>query len=240
MIKTDKFTYSGNGQTYQGVIAHDTDFKGKRPVVMVSHTWMGQSKFEEDKATELAKMGYLAFAIDVFGKGKRAKNAEQAEELMNEALADRQELLDRLLLALEKIKEHELADSAKVGIIGFCFGGKCALDLARSGVDIKATVCFHGMFDPPGLEQEGDIKSKILVLHGWEDPLAFPKDIVALGYELTERNAVWEMDIFGHTGHAFTNPNAKSPDQGMEYNALASDRSWQRMTHFFEEVFGTK
>lgn len=154
---------------------------------------------------------------------------------MNEALEDRQQLLDRLLLALEHIKDHELADSGKVGIIGFCFGGKCALDLARSTVDIQAAVSFHGILDPPGLEQEGDIKAKILVLHGWEDPLAFPKDIVDLGYELTERNAVWEIDLFGHTGHAFTNANA--PDQGMMYNPLASDRAWQRMAHFFREVF---
>lgn len=237
MIKTTKFSYAGNGQTFEGVIAHDNSIEGKRPVVMVSHTWVGQSQFETDKAIELAKLGYLAFAIDVYGKGKRAKNATQAETFMNEMLEDRQELLDRLLLALQKIKEHELADTHKTAIIGFCFGGKCALDLARSGVDIKGTVCFHGIFDPPGLEQEGDILSKVLVLHGWEDPLAFPKDIVALGYELTERNAIWEMDVFGHTGHAFTNPNANAPDQGMMFNPLANDRSWLRMTKFFEEVF---
>ena len=237
MIKTNKFSYEGNGHTFEGVIAHDASLEGKRPVVMVSHTWVGQSQFETDKAVELAKLGYLAFAVDVYGKGKRAKNATQAEEFMNEMLEDRQALLDRLLLAFEEIKKHKLADTDKTAIIGFCFGGKCALDLARSGVDIKGTVCFHGIFDPPGLEQEGDILSKILVLHGWEDPLAFPKDIVALGYELTERNAIWEMDVFGHTGHAFTNPNANAPDQGMMFNQLANDRSWLRMTKFFEEIF---
>ncbi len=237
MIQTNNFTYAASGQSYQGVVAHDDSIKGKRPVVLVSHTWVGQSEFETKKASELAKLGYLAFAIDVYGKGKRAKNATEAEALMNELLADRQELLDRILLALDKIKAHDLANTEKVGIIGFCFGGKCALDLARSGTDIKGAVCFHGIFDPPGLDHEGDIKAKILVLHGWEDPLAFPKDIVSLGYELTERNAVWEMDVFGHTGHAFTNPNANAPDDGMMYNPLASDRSWQRMSHFFEEVF---
>src|SRR5690606_14896418 len=181
MIKTEKFNYSGHGRSFQGVLAHDSGIKGKRPVVLVAHTWAGQSQFEEGKAIELANMGYLALAVDVYGKGRRAKNNEQAETLMNEALKDRQELLDRLLLALERVREHELADSENVGIIGFCFGGKCALDLARSGVDLKAAVCFHGLFDPPGLEQEMDNKAKILVLHGWEDPFAFPKDIVAMG-----------------------------------------------------------
>lgn len=237
MIQTNNFTYAASGQSYQGVVAYDNSIKGKRPVVLISHTWKGQSQFEVDKAIELAKQGYLAFAIDVYGKGKRAKDAAEAETLMNEMLNDRQELLNRILLALDKIKEHDLAKAEKVGIIGFCFGGKCALDLARSGIDIKGAVCFHGIFDPPDLDHEGDIKAKILVLHGWEDPLAFPKDIVSLGYELTERNAVWEMDIFGHTGHAFTNPNANAPDDGMMYNPLANDRSWQRMSHFFEEVF---
>lgn len=237
MITTQEFSYKGLGQTFQGVIAYDEAQKGKRPVVMVSHTWVGQSQFEVEKAEALAEQGYLAFAIDVYGQGKRAKDATEAEELMNEMLADRQELLNRLLLAMAEIKKHELADAAQVAIIGFCFGGKCALDLARSGVNIKGSVCFHGIFDPPGLEQEEDIKARILVLHGWEDPLAFPKDIVALGYELTERNAIWEMDVFGHTGHAFTNPNANAPDQGMMFNPLANDRSWLRMTHFFKEIF---
>lgn len=238
MIKTEKYNYSGPDRDFQGVLAYDNKVQGKRPVVLIAHTWTGQGKFEEEKAIALAKMGYLALAIDVYGKGKRAKDNAQAEVLMNEALKDRQRLLDRLLLALESIKGHGLAEPDKVAIIGFCFGGKCALDLARSAVDIQAAVCFHGIFDPPGLEQEEDIKAKILVLHGWEDPFAFPKDIVALGYELTERNALWEMDIYGHTGHAFTNPNANAPDQGMVYNPLASDRAWQRMAQFFEEVFG--
>ncbi|WP_036383375.1 dienelactone hydrolase family protein [Muricauda sp. MAR_2010_75] len=237
MIQTTQLTYSDKQQSYEGVIAYDDTIKGKRPVVLIAHTWVGQSDFEEDKAKELAKLGYLAFAIDVFGQGRRAKNADEAEALMNEMLEDRQELLNRLLLAVDTIKENEMADTKKMGAIGFCFGGKCVLDLARSGINMKGAVCFHGIFDPPGIEHEGDIKAKILVLHGWEDPLAFPKDIVSLGYELTERNAVWEMDVFGNTGHAFTNPKANDPDGGMQFNPLANDRSWQRMTHFFEEVF---
>ncbi|MER3374161.1 MAG: dienelactone hydrolase family protein [Allomuricauda sp.] len=237
MIQTQQLIYSDKQQSYEGVISYDDTIKGKRPVVLVSHTWVGQSQFEEDKAKELAKLGYLAFAIDVFGQGRRAKDANEAEALMNEMLEDRQELLNRLLLAVNTIKENEMADVKKIGAIGFCFGGKCVLDLARSGIDMKGAVCFHGIFDPPGIEHEGDIKAKILVMHGWEDPLAFPKDIVSLGYELTERNAIWEMDVFGHTGHAFTNPNANDPDGGMMFNPLANDRSWQRMTHFFEEVF---
>ncbi|WP_318312455.1 dienelactone hydrolase family protein [Flagellimonas crocea] len=237
MIHTNDFIYSDNGKSYQGVVAYDDGITGKRPVVLVAHTWVGQSQFEADKAAELAKLGYLAFAIDVYGQGKRAKDATEAEKLMNNVAKNRQKLLDRILLALDNIKQHELADTDNIGIIGFCFGGKCALDLARSGTNFKGAVSFHGLLDSNNLEQEEDIKAKILVLHGWEDPMAFPKDVVALGYELTDRNAVWEMDIFGHTGHAFTNPNANAPDDGMVYSPLATERSWKRMSNFFKEVF---
>ncbi|NAY93185.1 carboxymethylenebutenolidase [Muricauda sp. JGD-17] len=237
MIKTEKYSYNDAIQSYEGVIAFDDAIKDKRPVVLVAHTWMGQTQFETEKAKKLAEMGYLALALDVYGKGTRAADASEAETLMNQMLADRQELLNRLILALNNIKKHELADSAKVGAIGFCFGGKCVLDLARSGLIINGIVSFHGIFDSPGLNHQGDINAKILVLHGWEDPLALPKDINMLAEELTERNAVWEMDIFGHTGHAFTNPNANSPEQGMNYNPMADARAWQRMVYFFEEIF---
>ena len=240
MIKTEERIYFDSKKNYQGIIAFDDTLEGKRPVVLICHTWVGQSQFEETKAIELAKLGYLAFAIDVYGQGKRAKNTSDAEAFMNEALVDRQQLLNRILLALENIKQHDLADTSKIGAIGFCFGGKCALDLARSGADINGVISFHGIFDPPGINHKGDIRARVLVMHGWEDPMALPKDINTLAEELTGRNAIWEMDIYGHTGHAFTNPNANAPDQGMKFNPLANDRSWQRMTNFFEEVFASQ
>lgn len=237
MIQIKEQRYSDEQQSYQGIIAYNDTQQGKRPVVLIAHTWMGQSQFEENKAIALAQLGYLAFAIDVYGQGKRANNASEAESLMNEALTNRQKLLHRLLLALNTIKQHELADVTNIGAIGFCFGGKCVLDLARSGVAINGVVSFHGIFDKPNIEHKGDIQAKVLVLHGWEDPLAPPKAIVELGQELTQRNALWEVDIFSHTSHAFTNPQANTPEQGMNFSPLATDRSWQRMTHFFKEVF---
>lgn len=240
MIQTKEHRYSDEKQSYQGVIAYDDTQQGKRPVVLIAHAWMGQSQFEENKAIALAQLGYLAFAIDVYGKGKRANDASEAESLMNAALANREELLQQLLLALNTIKQHELADANAIGAIGFCFGGKCVLDLARSGTALKGVVSFHGIFDKPNIAHGGDIQAKVLILHGWEDPLALPEAAVELARELTERKAVWEMDIFGHTSHAFTNPQANAPEQGMHFNRLATDRSWLRMTHFFEEVFATQ
>lgn len=239
MIQIQKHQYADDTQAYQGVIAYDDSWQGKRPVVLVAHAWMGQSQFEEDKAVALAQLGYLAFAIDVYGQGKRAKNTAEAETLMQAALADRQVLLNRLLLALNTIQQHELANANAIGAIGFCFGGKCVLDLARAGIAIKGVVSFHGIFDKPNLAHQGNIKAKVLVLHGWEDPMAPPEAMVALGQELSQRNAVWEIVAFGHTSHAFTNPQAKAPEQGMHFNPLANNRSWQRMTHFFQEVFTT-
>ena len=237
MLKKEKYTYEDANQSYEGVVAFDDGIQGKRPVVLVAHTWVGQSDFEASKAEKLAELGYLAFAIDVYGKGRRATNVSEAEALMNEMLADRQELLNRLLLAVDQIKKHELADNGNIAAIGFCFGGKCVLDIARSGLNLKGVVSFHGIFDPPGIDHQGDIQAKILVLHGWEDPLALPKDINALAKEMTERNATWEMDIFGRTGHAFTNPQADGSMEGMKFNQLATERSWQRMSKFLEEIF---
>ncbi len=237
MLKTEKYIYEDANRSYEGVVTFDDGIRGKRPVVLVAHTWVGQSDFEVTKAEKLAEMGYLAFAIDVYGTGRRAANVAEAEALMNEMLADRQELLNRLLLAVDQIKKHELANYDNVAAIGFCFGGKCVLDLARSGLNLKGVVSFHGIFDPPGIDHQGDIRAKILALHGWEDPLALPKDINMLAKEMTERNAVWEMDIFGHTGHAFTNPKADGSMEGMKFNQLATERSWQRMSEFLKEIF---
>ena len=237
MLKTEKHTYKDANQSYEGVVAFDDRIQGKRPVVLVAHTWVGQSDFEANKAERLAEMGYLAFAIDVYGQGRRAADVSEAEALMNEMLADRQELLNRLVLAVDDIKKHELADSTKIAAIGFCFGGKCVLDIARSGLNLNGVVSFHGISDPPGIDHQGDIQAKILVLHGWEDPLALPKDIDMLATEMTERNATWEMDIFGRTGHAFTNPQADGSMEGMKFNRLATERSWQRMSEFLKEIF---
>jgi dienelactone hydrolase len=238
MIKSETVNYRDSDENvFEGVICRDDEISGKRPGVLVVHTYKGQTEFENEKAFELAKSGYVGFAVDLYGKGRRAEMPEEATALMNELNADRPLLLERILLALETLKNHEQVDAEKLGAIGFCFGGKCVLDLARSGADMRGAVSFHGVYDKPPTENDVPIKSSILVLHGWDDPLNTPAQTVELAEELTERKADWQILSFGHTAHAFTNPQANAPEQGLFYNENADRRSWSAMKVFFEEVF---
>ncbi|MBT8219210.1 MAG: dienelactone hydrolase family protein [Bacteroidia bacterium] len=237
MIQSDKIVYTKGDQSFEGNIAWDDSFMHKRPGILIAHTWVGQSDFENQKGKALAELGYVALSIDMYGKGRRASGPEEAEELMHELTQDRELLRDRILMAKDTLADNPLVDVSKLGAIGFCFGGKCVLDLARTGIDIKGVVSFHGIYDPPPIYYTDPILSSVLILHGWEDPLATPEQVNLLANELTERNADWQILAFGHTGHAFTNPNAKSPDEGMFYQRSSSDRAWKTMQNFFAEKF---
>ncbi len=237
MIEVEKVNYSDNETHFQGVVAWDNSINEKRPVILIAHAFGGQSKFDEDKAVALAKQGYIGFAIDVYGKGKRGSTPEESRELMGVLNNDRVLLLKRMQLSLEKAKTFEFADINKIGAIGFCFGGKCVLDLARSGVAVNGVVSFHGVYDKPNIQHEKDIEASVLVLHGWEDPLAPTEAVLELANELTERKADWTITAYGHTGHSFTNPKAQSRDTGMFFQKKSNLRAWQSMLNFFEEIF---
>ncbi|TMM58344.1 dienelactone hydrolase family protein [Maribacter algarum] len=237
MIQTKEITYSNSEESFQGFFAWDDSIQGKRPLVLVSHAYLGKSPFDEEKAIQLAKMGYLGFALDMYGNGRRAASPEEGRILMGELNENRTLLLNRIQLAVQTAKDFELTDSNKIAAIGFCFGGKCVLDLARSGADIKGIATFHGVYDKPNMNHEGNIKSSVLIFHGWDDPLATPQQTIALAKELTERNADWNISAYGHTGHAFTNPQANSPETGMNYNKKTTYRSWRDLTSFLAEIF---
>jgi len=237
MIHSRRFEYSDGENTFEGVVAYDDVTREDRPLVLVTPSYKGQSTFEEEKAIKLAEMGYIGFAIDTYGKGIRGETPEESKALMNVLNNDRALLLKRMKLSLETAKSFPMVDTNRIGAIGFCFGGKSVLDLARSGEALAGIVSFHGVLDQPDINHDVEIQSKILVLHGWDDPLATPEQTVALTQELTRKKAVWELVGYGDTGHAFTNPHANDPAGGMCYNPLVDDRSWDRMARFFEEVF---
>jgi len=236
MIITEKIEYTDSKQSYEGVIAYNQEIDSKVPVVMIAHAYGGQSKFEEEKAIELAKLGYVGFAIDVYGKGKRAKSPEEAKSLMDHLNRNRDLLLVRLKKSLATAKSIAIGDEEKIAAIGFCFGGKCVLDLARSGIQLNGVVSFHGIFDKPN-ENQTKIITPILVLHGWDDPLAKPNDVTELTKELTSKGANWEIIAYGHTGHSFTNPKANMPDRGLFYSEEANTKSWKRMSQFLLDIF---
>ncbi len=237
MIQTEPIVYDGPGGTFAGTVSWDDSIDGPRPGVMISHAFGGQSQFDTDKAEKLAAMGYVGFALDMYGQGVRASSPEEASELMHVLLDDRALLTARINRAHEVLVEHPLVDPDRTGAIGFCFGGLCLLDLARSCADILGVASFHGIFTPPEQTKTEPIGASVLVLHGWDDPLAQPDDVVALAAELTERQADWQILAFGNTGHAFTNPTAQSPEAGMQFNEQSDRRAWRVMTDFFADLF---
>lgn len=238
MIIVEKIIYEDAlKKQFEGVVVWDDSKTGQKPGILVSHMWSGQSEFEITKAKELAKLGYVGFAIDNYGKGLRAKNPQEAQKLMDGLDHDRPLLLSRMLLAVDTLKKHKAVDATKIAAIGFCFGGKCVLDLARSGTAIMGVVSFHGLLDPPVPHPKKEIKSAVLVLHGWEDPMALPDALVELSHEMNRYNADWNVHIYGHTGHAFTNPKAKFPEKGLFFEPSSNKRSWQSMCYFLKEIF---
>lgn len=236
-IQSRTIDYKDGDTALQGYLAWDDAVGGQRPGVMISHAWAGRSDFENGKAEDLAKLGYVGFAIDNFGKGVLGKSTEENSALIQPFLEDREMLQNRMQNVLGVMKALDEVDDARVAAIGFCFGGLCVLDLARSGADVKGVVSFHGLFGPPGNTAGNKIKAKVLVLHGWDDPMATPDQVVSLGEELSGLGADWQIHGYGNTMHAFTNPGANNPAFGTVYDANADRRSWNTMQSFLSEIF---
>lgn len=236
-VVTRKIEYSHRDQVFEGLIAVDNASETERPVVLVAHAWGGRDEFVEEKARDLAKLGYIGFALDLYGKGVRGGSQEENRALMTPLLEDRTLLQARMQTALETAASQPESDGSKVAAIGYCFGGLCVLDLARAGAELNAVVSFHGLFSPPGNTVGRKIKSRVLVLHGYDDPMATPDAMVALADELTQAGADWQIHAYGKTLHAFTNPAAADPDFGTVYDAQADKRSWRSMSEFLSDSF---
>jgi dienelactone hydrolase len=229
--------YRDGDTVLEGRLAWDDDHEGARPGVLVSHAWSGRSAYEDGKADALARLGYVAFALDLYGKGVRGQNPDQNAALMQPFLDDRAMLQRRLILSLETVRGQPQVDGSRVAAIGFCFGGLCVLDIARSGADVAGVVSFHGLLSPPDNAEGNHAQARVLVLHGWDDPMATPDAVHSLAAELTALGADWQLHAYGNTQHAFTNPAANDPERGTVYDEVADRRSWQAMTNFLDEVF---
>jgi dienelactone hydrolase len=233
-MKTEQIQYKVKDINMLGYVAYPE--KKDSPLVLIAHTWAGKDSFVHDRANELANIGYTALAVDMYGDGRVGTDASENESLMSPLLADRDNLKERILAALEAGRKLEGVDSSKVAAIGYCFGGLVVLDLARSGANINGVVSFHGLFMPSSISSIG-IQSKILVLHGERDPMV-PLDMVdEFQKEMTTANADWQLHSYGGTYHAFTNPEANDPEFGTQFNKDANRRSWDSMLNFFNEIF---
>lgn len=232
-IVTKPLRYDHGGVSFEAYAAWEDSGPALRPIVLIAGTFMGRTAFEEGKARSLAELGYVAVAIDFYGVGNAPGDFDEARAAMGALNDDRALLKSRLLAALDSARAVGApGDPARVAAIGFCFGGKCALDLARSGADLAGVVSFHGLYDAPPFPN-GDIKAKVLVLHGWNDPLDPPETVVALAAEMTEARVDWQIHSYGHTVHGFTNPAR----EGM-YNPSSDARGWLAMKNFLAEIFG--
>lgn len=238
-IRTKTIEYKQGNTILAGYLAYDDAIKSKRPGVLVVHDWTGLQSFAKQRTEQLAKMGYVAFAADIYGKGIRPKNAEESGAQAKLYRDDRQLLRDRAIAGLQVLQKNQFTDPKRIAAIGYCFGGGTVLELARSGANIQGVVSFHGNLDTPNPEDAKNIKSKVLVLHGADDPLVPEQQVNGFAREMRLANIDWQLISYGGAVHSFTNPAAKDKLKGSVYNPIAEQRSWQAMRQFFAEIFRT-
>ncbi len=238
VITRQTIIHDGPGGPFESVAVVDDAAAGPVPGILLVPNVLGTKEADFLYAEKVAALGYAVLVTDVFGQGKRTTREDpDAGRYMNELNADRALLRDRMLGAHALLKDMSAVDAARTAAIGFCFGGKCVLDLARAGADIAGGVSFHGVYEAPPFPN-ATITAKLLVCHGWEDPIAPPEATIGLAKELTEAGCDWQIHAYGHTGHAFTDESVHMPEKGLAYSADADRRSFRAMVNFLDELFG--
>ncbi|GAB5499357.1 MAG: dienelactone hydrolase family protein [Pseudohongiellaceae bacterium] len=236
-MKTYFLDYHDGDTELEGYVAY-TESDAQKPLVLVAHDWTGRRELACKAAEDMAALGYVGFALDVYGKGIFGKDGdvEGNSALMNPYASDRHLLRRRMKAALVAGRNIPQADAARVGAMGYCFGGMSVLELARSGADVKGVVSIHGIVAAGEADNEA-VKAKVLCLHGHDDPMAPPDQILDFEKEMSAAGADWQIHVYGGTMHAFTNPGANDPDFGTVYNEVAARRATQSLHNFFHEIF---
>ena len=237
-VHTETVEYQDGDTILEGYLAYDDSSQAKRPGVLVAHEWMGLGDYAKRRAEQLAGLGYVAFAADMYGKGVRAKDHGEAAKLSGVYRSDRGLMRARIHVALEELSKHPLVDSSRIAAIGYCFGGTTVLELARSGADVVGVVSFHGGLDTPSPHDAKHIKGRVLALHGADDPFVKKEQVEAFEEEMRQANVDYRLIIYPGAVHSFTVPEAgNDPSKGMAYNADADQRSWETMKTFLSDVF---
>jgi len=237
-LKTEAVEYRHGDTVLEGYMAYDDAVQGKRPGVLVVHEWWGHNPYVRKRAEQLARLGYVAFALDMYGKGKTTKDAKQAGEWAAAFRDDRKFGRARAGAGLEVLKKHPLVDGKRIAAIGYCFGGTVVLEMARGGADLAGVASFHGGLDTPLPAEAGAVKAKVLVLHGGDDPFVPPEKVTAFEDEMRKAGADWQVHAYGGAVHSFTNPEADGYGlKGAAYNERADRRSWEEMRVFLAEIF---
>ena len=238
MLKTEDLEYRDGDTVLEAYIAYDDEVTGERPCVLVAHDWTGRRAYASSGAEKMAELGYVGFALDIYGKGILGKDgdAEGNSALMTPFMEDRALLRRRMLAALDAARQLSEVDSSNVAAMGYCFGGLAVLELARAGADVKGVASVHGLFSRGSVPNQ-NIQAKVLCLHGHDDPMVPPDQVQALQEELTDAKVDWQVHTYGGTMHAFTNPAANNPDFGTVYSPRATRRAEQTLADFFHELF---
>ncbi|MBE9124590.1 dienelactone hydrolase family protein [Coleofasciculus sp. LEGE 07081] len=240
-VRTEVIEYQHGDTVLEGFLAYDDEIEGKRPGVMVVHAWKGLGEYEKERAKQLAELGYVAFAADIYGKGIRPQTNEQAAAQAKIYRSNRKLLRDRANAGLQVLQQYSLTNPNQVAAIGYCFGGGTVLELARSGAPVAGVVSFHGNLDTPNPADAQNIQGRVLVLHGAADPYVPEEQVAGLKEEMNSANVDWQLVMYGNAVHSFTEPKAgNDPSTGAAYNADADKRSWAAMKRFFAEIFMEK
>ena len=241
MLDRQTVTYAVRGQTMESVVVRPVSAVGPTPCVLVCHDWSGINVHTLATCEEMAKLGYIAFAVDAYGQGRRGDPVGDNTALMAPCLADRDLLGERMLAGLNATAALPEADPARIAALGYCFGGLCGLDLARRDPDgLVAMISVHGGLLPPAGWAPSPMRARLLLLHGWNDPVVPPDDVVAAASAFTAAGAPWEMHVYGHALHAFTFEGADFPERGIQHHPLAHRRSWEATRLFLNEVFDAR
>jgi len=237
-VKTKVIEYKQGDTVLEGYLAWDDHFYTKRPGILVIHEWNGLGPYVKHRAEMLAKLGYVAFAADIYGKCVRPSTPAESAKVAAIYKDNRSLMRARARAGLDVLKEQKNVDPRHIAVIGYCFGGTVALELARDGADVLGTVSFHGALATPTPQDAKRIKGKVLALHGADDPFVKPDEVAAFQDEMRKGGVDWQMNIYSGAVHGFTNPdNGSDNSKGVAYNKEADRRSWEAMRAFFAEIF---
>lgn len=237
-IVTKEIEYKDGNTVLQGYLAYDNSNENLRPGILIIHQWRGLSDYEKMRARQLAESGYVAFAADIYGKDVRPATPEEAGKEAGKYYGDLNLYRQRLNAGLQELKKQQLTDAGKIAVIGYCFGGSGALELARSGAEIAGAVSFHGGLKTQNTDDAKNIKSRILVQHGAVDPFVPDEDVSAFKKEMEAAGVDYILTEYAGAVHSFTMESAgNDPSKGSAYNEKADKRSWKAMIEFFGEIF---
>ena len=237
-VRTKAVEYKQGDTALEGYLAWDDAAAGKRPGVLIAHAWMGIGPHERAVAEQLAKLGYVAFCADIYGKGIRLSTPDAAGKQAGMYKGDRALTRARVNAALEQLRANPSVDARRVAVIGYCFGGMVALELARSGADVAGVVVFHGDLSNPTPADDKNIKAKVLALQGGDDPYVPAPAVATFVQQMRSAGVDWQLVQYGGAVHAYTDPAVGTDNsKGAAYNERADHRSWQAMLDFFAEIF---